>query len=79
MKATGIVRKVDEVGRFVLPIETRRILGLEEKSEIEIFVENDTVVLKKYHSSCMFCQNTNDLTSLHGKNICKNCIDELAQ
>ncbi len=77
MKSTGIVRKVDEVGRFVLPIETRRILGLEEKSEIEIFVENDTVVLKKYHSSCMFCQNTNDLTTLRGKNICKNCIEEL--
>ncbi len=78
MKATGIVRKVDEVGRFVLPIETRRILGLEEKSEIEIFVENDTVVLKKYHSSCMFCQNTNDLTTLRGKNICKDCISELS-
>ncbi len=77
MKSTGIVRKIDEVGRFVLPIETRRTLGIDIGSEIEIFVENDTVMLKKYHSSCIFCNTSEDLTTYKDKFVCNSCIKDL--
>lgn len=77
MKSTGIIRKVDEVGRLVLPIETRRVLGLDEGSGIEIFVDNDSIILKKYENCCAFCQSTKNLTSHKGKYICQDCLDEL--
>ncbi|MEG1782036.1 MAG: AbrB/MazE/SpoVT family DNA-binding domain-containing protein [Oscillospiraceae bacterium] len=77
MKSTGIIRKVDEVGRLVLPIETRRVLGLEEGSGIEIFVDNDSIVLKKFENSCVFCQSSENLNLYKGKYICDKCLDEL--
>ena len=55
MKSTGIVRKVDELGRIVLPIELRRTLGIEEKDRIEFFVEGESVILRKYQPACIFC------------------------
>ena len=55
MKSTGIVRKVDELGRIVLPIEMRRTLGIGEKDSLEIFIDGETVVLKKYSPACIFC------------------------
>ena len=63
MKSTGIVRKVDELGRIVLPIELRRTLGIEEKDRIEIFVEGESVILRKYQPACIFCDNSKDLIS----------------
>ena len=60
MKSTGIVRRVDELGRIVLPIELRRILDIGEKDALEIFVEGSTIVLKKYRPTCVFCDNTRD-------------------
>ena len=60
MKSTGIVRRVDELGRIVLPIELRRILDIGEKDALEIFVEGSTIVLKKYRPTCVFCDNTLD-------------------
>lgn len=77
MKATGIVRKVDELGRIVLPIELRRTLGIEIKDPIEIFVDGDLIVLKKYEPACIFCGNAKDVTRIHDKNVCANCIEEL--
>ena len=74
MKSTGIVRKVDELGRIVLPIELRRTLGIEEKDRIEIFVEGESVILRKYHPACIFCDNAKDLILYKGKNICPDCI-----
>lgn len=55
MKATGIVRKVDELGRIVLPIELRRTLDIEIKDPIEIFVDDEYILLKKYEPACIFC------------------------
>ena len=55
MKSTGIVRKVDELGRIVLPIELRRTLNIDIKDSIEIYVENDSIVLKKFEPTCIFC------------------------
>lgn len=79
MKSTGIIRKVDEVGRFVLPIETRRVLGLEEGSGIEIFVDEDSIILKKYENSCVFCKSGKDLVEFKGKFLCKDCLANLTK
>ena len=74
MKSTGIVRKVDELGRIVLPIELRRTLGLEEKDRIEIFVDGESIILRKYQPACIFCDNAKDIINYKGKNICPDCI-----
>lgn len=74
MKSTGIVRKVDELGRIVLPIELRRTLGIEEKDSIEIFVEGESVILRKYHPACIFCDNASGIINYKGRNICPDCI-----
>ena len=77
MKSTGIVRKVDELGRIVLPIELRRTLDIAEKDSLEIYVDDNNIVLKKYQPSCIFCNNAKDVVSFHGKNVCSKCIQEL--
>jgi len=77
MKSTGIVRKVDELGRIVLPIELRRTLDIAEKDSLEIYVDNSTIVLKKYQPSCVFCDSAKDVVAFHGKNICTKCIHDL--
>ncbi len=77
MKSTGIVRKVDELGRIVLPIEMRRTLDIAERDSLEIFVDGDSIILKKYQPACIFCDNTKDIISYKGKNICPDCINKL--
>ena len=79
MKSTGIVRKLDDLGRIVLPVELRRTLQIEEKDPVEIFVEDDTIILKKYHPSCLFCGDAKDVISFKGRNICPNCLRELTK
>ncbi len=79
MKSTGIVRKVDELGRIVLPIEMRRTLDIAEKDALEIYVEGSSVILKKYKPSCIFCDSTKDIVTYKGKNICPKCLKELQQ
>lgn len=79
MKSTGIVRKVDELGRIVLPIELRRTLGISEKDYLEIFTDGDQVVLRKYEPSCVFCGSVEDVTVFKGKNICQKCRAELTK
>lgn len=77
MKATGIVRQVDELGRIVIPIELRRTLDINVKDSLEIYVDGDSVILKKYEISCVFCGEREDLIGLNGKYICPNCIEKL--
>lgn len=77
MKSTGIVRKVDELGRIVLPIELRRTLDIAERDALEIYVEGSTVVLKKYRPTCIFCDSSKDISIFRGKNICPKCLREL--
>ena len=79
MKSTGIVRKVDELGRIVLPIGMRRTLDIGEKDALEIYVEGSSVILKKYKPSCVFCDATKDITVFKGKNICPKCLKELKE
>lgn len=79
MKSTGIVRKVDELGRIVLPIELRRTLGIEEKDRIEIFVDGESIILRKYKPACIFCDNAKDIINYKGKNICPDCIRAMSE
>ena len=79
MKSTGIVRKVDELGRVVLPIELRRIFDIEEKDALEIYVDGNNIILKKYEPACVFCGNAKDVFVFKGKNICPDCMNELRQ
>lgn len=78
MKSTGIVRKVDELGRIVIPKELRKKFCIEEKDGLEIYVENDKIILKKYESSCIFCQNADNVIEYEGRNICRGCIEKLS-
>lgn len=77
MKSTGIVRKVDELGRVVLPIELRRTLNIMEKDALEIYVDGESVILKKYEPACIFCGNAKDVTHYKGKNVCSPCISDI--
>ena len=77
MKATGIIRKVDGLGRLVLPIELRRTMGIEIKDPVEIFVDKEYIMLKKYEPSCVICGSTDALIEYRGKNVCRNCIEKL--
>ena len=77
MKSTGIVRKVDELGRIVLPIELRRTLDIAEKDSLEIYVDGASIVLKKYQPACIFRDDAKDVVNFKGKNVCPNCIREL--
>lgn len=77
MKSTGIVRKVDELGRVVIPIELRRTLNIEEKDALEIYVDGEHIILKKYEPACIFCSNAKDVAQYKGKNICPSCMAEL--
>lgn len=74
MKMLGTVRHIDELGRIVLPIETRKRLGLGTKDPIEIFVEKDRIIMKKFSESCIFCGTCEDLVEYKDKKICKSCV-----
>ena len=77
MKSTGIVRKVDELGRVVLPIELRRTLEIAERDSLEIYVDGASIILKKYEPACTFCGDAADVVPYKGKNVCKKCLEEM--
>ena len=79
MKSIGIVRRIDELGRIVLPAELRRTLDIGERETMEIFVEGTSVVLKKYRPTCIFCESARNLAVFRGKNICLQCMGELRE
>ncbi len=77
MKATGIVRKLDQLGRIVIPKELRSTFDLKETDPIEIFVEGEDIVLRKYQPACIFCNEATDITQFEGKNVCKKCLTKI--
>ena len=77
MKKTGMIRQIDELGRITLPIELRRTLDIEEHDALEISLEGDAVVLRKYEPCCIFCGGMRDLRTLRGKNVCHACREAL--
>lgn len=81
MKSTGLVRKVDELGRIVIPIELRRNLGIEQRDALEIYIEGERIILKKYEPACIFCGTADEDEMIHyeNKNICRPCAQTLAK
>ncbi len=79
MKSTGVVRQIDPLGRIVLPIEMRNVLGIEKKDSLEIFVDGDSIILKKYQPSCIFCNESDDVISFAQKLVCRKCIQTLKE
>lgn len=77
IKSTGIVRKVDELGRVVIPIELRRTLGIDEKDALEIYVDHEKIILKKYEPACVFCGNAEDVQVFKNKNVCISCAKSM--
>ena len=77
MKSTGIVRKIDELGRIVIPIEIRRNLELAERDSVEFLTEGDRIVLRKYQDACLFCDSSEKIISFQGKTICSKCVNDL--
>jgi len=79
MKSTGIVRKVDELGRVVLPIELRRTLQINKSDPLEIYVDGEKIVLKKYQPACIFCGSADNIITFREKNICSDCLEAMKQ
>lgn len=79
MKSTGIVRKVDELGRVVIPIELRRTLNIDQKDALEIYVDNERIILRKYEPACVFCGNADEISNFGGKNVCKECMIKMGE
>lgn len=77
MKSTGVIRRVDELGRIVIPIELRSQFGISEKDPMEIFVDGSSIVFKKYEPNCIFCGSTKKLSEFEGKLICKKCANNI--
>ena len=77
MKSTGIVRKLDELGRVVIPKEIRNKLDIEEKDPIEIYLDGTSIILKKFETGCIFCNNSKELVSFKDKLVCKKCLSKI--
>ncbi len=79
MKSTGIIRSIDELGRIVVPKEMRIKMGIGSQDPIEIYVEDDKIILKKYENACSFCGSGINLTTFKGKMVCTSCIEEIKE
>ena len=77
MKATGIARPVDPLGRVVIPVELRRSLDIKTDDLLEVFVEGEYIMLKKNEKKCMFCGGTEGIVEVREKNVCSACIEEM--
>lgn len=77
MKSTGMVRRIDELGRIVLPKELRETFNIVERDALEIYTEGNSIVLKKYEPACIFCGDARDVIVFKGRNVCQNCLKEL--
>ncbi len=77
MKSTGIIRRVDQLGRIVLPAELRKIMNISDKDALEIFVDDGKIILSKYTPACIFCDNVDNVVHFKGKRICSACLEKL--
>jgi len=78
MKSTGIIRRVDELGRVVLPMEMRKKFGITAKDPMEIYVDGNSIILKKYEPNCIFYGNSKKLLDYEGKVICEKCAEKIS-
>ncbi len=77
MKSTGVVRKVDELGRIVLPISIRQTMDIKEKDPLEIFTDENRIILQKYQPCCVFCSNADRVVYFNNKRICQDCLEKI--
>ena len=77
MKSTGVVRKVDELGRVVIPISIRQTMDINEKDPLEIFIDENRIILQKYHPACVFCNNADRIVYFNNKRICQDCLEKI--
>ena len=77
MKSTGMIRRVDELGRIVIPKEMRDMFNIVEKDLMEIFIDGDNIILRKYEETCIFCKSNKNLSFFKDKSVCKNCIKKI--
>lgn len=77
MKSTGIIRKIDELGRFVIPMEMRNKLDISNNDSLEIYVEGTSIILKKYQPDCVFCGSSKNVIEYKGKNVCEKCLNDM--
>jgi transcriptional pleiotropic regulator of transition state genes len=79
MKSTGIVRKIDDLGRMVIPIELRKTMNINKKDPMEIFVDGNKIILRKYEPACIFCGSADDIIEFEGRTICGRCKEKIAE
>lgn len=79
MKSTGIIRKIDNLGRIVLPMELRKKMGIDQRDPIEIYVDGNSIVLKKHETECIFCGSHKNLVEYKGKHICEDCVKNVTK
>lgn len=79
MKSTGMTRPIDQLGRIVIPKELRRTLNIEEGDPLEIFVDGEEVILRKYEPGCVFCGSVKYVVEFKGKKVCTNCIKDICK
>lgn len=79
MKSTGIVRELDALGRVVIPMEMRKTMKIDKSTPLEIFVEGENIILRKYEPTCLFCGNATELVTYQERKICKDCLEKINQ
>jgi transcriptional pleiotropic regulator of transition state genes len=79
LKSTGIVRRMDELGRLVLPVELRRTMGLQDGAALEVFTQGDAILLRRYEPLCVFCGHGGNLVPYQGKKVCSDCRTRLSE
>ena len=79
MQSTGIVRRVDELGRIVIPMELRKILDISPRDSLEIFTDSGNIILRKYEPQCIFCSNSESVRKFKDKNICEDCLKTISR
>jgi len=77
MKSTGIVRRIDELGRVVLPVDLRRAFDLDVRDPVEVFVDEDSIILRKYQPTCIFCGSSKNIELFRNKPLCADCRRQL--
>jgi transcriptional pleiotropic regulator of transition state genes len=77
VKSTGIVRKIDDLGRLVIPKELRKTMNINKKDPMEIFIDGDRIILNKYEPACIFCGSMDKNIKYEGRIVCKECIEEM--
>ena len=79
MKSTGIVRNIDDLGGFVIPKELRKVLNISDKDPLEIFTKDDTIILRKHQTTCVFCDSSDKLKVFKDKKVCQKCVKEMSK